>query len=301
MLAKLINRVKVIKLTPQSLCLYRIITGFIVIVWLSLALNHQSLMAITQSLLSIILGVIGAIFANLSGAGGGVVFIPVFNLLNFSEAQTLSTSFTIQCFGMTAGAFSWSIYYHHHHRDNQQWQAFFNIIILTALFSVAGIWTVYGDLVNAPASLSHTFSKFSIALGLSLLAQIYLVKVKTEPRLQLVTIDYIFLIAIGYFGGLITAWLSVGVGELLVLYLIFRGFNIAMSIACAVVVTAITVWSAAPEHLWLKSATVWDVAMYAGPGALIGGLLAKTLAQMISTQSLKTVLGLWILAMGLAG
>jgi len=40
------------------------------------------------------LGLLGAIFANTTGAGGGVVFIPMFNQLNFTESQSIATSFT---------------------------------------------------------------------------------------------------------------------------------------------------------------------------------------------------------------
>ena len=49
---------------------------------------------------------------NLTGAFGGVVFILLFNQLNFTEQQSIATSFAIQCFGMTAGAFTWWFHYH---------------------------------------------------------------------------------------------------------------------------------------------------------------------------------------------
>ena len=49
-----------------------------------------------------VLGVIGAIFANATGAGGGVVFVPFFNYLSFSAQSVVATSFAIQCCGMTA-------------------------------------------------------------------------------------------------------------------------------------------------------------------------------------------------------
>ena len=55
-----------------------------------------------------VLGVIGAIFANATGAGGGVVFVPFFNYLSFSAQSVVATSFAIQCCGMTAGALTWA-------------------------------------------------------------------------------------------------------------------------------------------------------------------------------------------------
>jgi uncharacterized membrane protein YfcA len=262
--------------------------------------GHFSVPFISSASYSL-LGICGAIFANLSGAGGGVVFIPVFSYLGISDSQALSTSFVIQCFGMTAGAITWGLHYYKGFRQSTQWQDFAPIIIITALTSIAGLWTVYGGVVSAPSSLQHLFSIFSIVLGLSLLVQVFLLKPSAFTRQQLDKVDYAALVVVGYFGGLITAWLSVGVGELLVLYLILRRFDITMSVAAAVVVTAITVWSAAVEHLWLSHQTVWEVAMFAGPGAVIGGIMAKTIAAMISARMLKIVLAVWILIMGLVG
>lgn len=270
--------------------------------WLIYA-NTQQLIAGDglTSLLSSLLGIVGAIFANLSGAGGGVVFIPVFSQLGFSDAQALGSSFAIQCFGMTAGALTWSMHYRHQHRGDSRWQAFLPSVLVTGFFSVLGLWTAYSGLTAAPSSLSHSFSIFSILLGLSLLAQVHLFKGRVNEHNKLHWFDYLALTIIGYLGGMITAWLSVAVGELLVLYLIFRGFCTTMAIASAVVVTAMTVWSASPIHLAADSFAVWDVVMFAGPAAIIGGVLAKTISGLVSTKTLKTLLGGWILVMGLVG
>jgi len=280
----------------------KVIPLFIVIVWLLYANTQQYVLGnIVISGLSSLLGMVGAIFANLSGAGGGIVFIPVFSQLGFSEQEALASSFAIQCFGMTAGAITWSLHYRHQHREDRRWAAFIPIIIVTGLCAVLGLWTAYGGLVNAPSSLNHSFSLFSIIFGVALLTQVHLVKIKANHHNLLHWYDYLVLLAIGYFGGLFTAWLSIAVGEMLVLYLIFRGFDTAMAIASAVVVTAITVWSASPVHFAADSDVVWSVVMFAGPAAIIGGVLAKSISQLFSTKVLKTVLGSWILIMGLLG
>ncbi len=298
MLIKVLNN-SLVKAAQNNLIYLPVIIVLVYLIFANLLQSSSALMLETS--LYSLLGIIGAIFANLSGAGGGIVFIPVFNYLGFSDAQILSTSFSIQCFGMTAGALTWYRHYKKTALHDPQWHSFLMIILLTALMSIMGIWTAFSDVVAVPASLSHLFSIFSIVLGLSLFVQIFILRRQLHTRTVLSAIDYVAFVLIGFFGGLITAWLSIGVGELLVLYLIFRGFNITMSIAAAVVVTALTVWCAAVEHLWLNSATVWQVALFAGPGAIIGGVLAKTIAAKISTRNLKLVLAIWILAMGLAG
>lgn len=57
------------------------------------------------------LGVLAAIFANATGAGGGVVFVPFFSQMQFESAIIVATSFGIQCFGMTSGAATWFSFY----------------------------------------------------------------------------------------------------------------------------------------------------------------------------------------------
>lgn len=78
-----------------------------------------------------VLGVIGAIFANATGAGGGVVFVPFFNYLSFSAQSVVATSFAIQCCGMTAGALTWAAYYKHQHKYDQYWKALPSVLMLT--------------------------------------------------------------------------------------------------------------------------------------------------------------------------
>ncbi|MBX2849776.1 MAG: TSUP family transporter, partial [Acidiferrobacterales bacterium] len=54
-----------------------------------------------------ILALFGAIVANATGAGGGVVFVPAFSILGIADQSIIATSFAIQCFGMTAGMIAW--------------------------------------------------------------------------------------------------------------------------------------------------------------------------------------------------
>ena len=87
-----------------------------------------------------LLGVLGAIFANSTGAGGGVIFIPAFNELNFTEMQAIGTSFAIQCFGMTAGGLTWWYHYKTEKRELRLWQGFKRILAITSIASIFGLW-----------------------------------------------------------------------------------------------------------------------------------------------------------------
>ena len=76
------------------------------------------------------LGMLGAIFANGTGAGGGAVFVPVFHIFGFSNAQIIATSFTIQCFGMVAGSVAWLKHYRQSRDISDAWRPLNKIIFL---------------------------------------------------------------------------------------------------------------------------------------------------------------------------
>lgn len=246
------------------------------------------------------LGTLGAIFANSTGAGGGVVFIPAFNQFGFTEAESIATSFAIQCFGMTAGAVTWYRYYLLQQRNTLNWQHFNTLILLCSVFSVCGLWLVYGVHLSAPTSLHLSFSGFSTFLGASIFASVYFLK-PGKVHSQLCHIDWGVLASISLLGGIITAWLSVGVGELVAIYLIIRRFDLVFSIATAVVISAITVWAGIWQHLLIDFQVYWQVVIFAGPGAVIGGVLAKVLVNKMSVIKLKLFFAFWLFVIGIVG
>jgi len=272
-----------------------------IIVWaLMLFFAPLSIYQMADYVLFSLVGVLGAIFANTTGAGGGVVFIPMFNQLNFTETQSIATSFAIQCFGMTAGAITWWHHYKTEKTELRLWQGFKRIISITAITSVIGIWLVYGFELSPPSSLHQSFSWFSLVLGLFIVTTVYLLKPQRE-RSQIVIFDWFALITIGLLGGTLTAWLSVGVGELLAIYLIIRRFDISMAVAAAVIVSAITVWSAIWQHTIINFQVFWQVVLFAGPSAVLGGIFAKTIVSRLSASRLKLFFAFWLLVIGLIG
>lgn len=254
------------------------------------------------------LGITGAIFANATGAGGGVVFVPFFNHLGFTATTIVATSFAIQCCGMTAGAITWFQFYRSNHKQNSEWQSLLPILLLTIPFSWLGIWLVqyfeYAQLFNLHSrgvdQLHLWFGVFSIVLAIAIYASIPLLK-----RIQFLSktsiIDSVSLVIIAFAGGGITAWLSVGVGELVAVYLIIRGFNVTFAIAVAVILSAFSVWGAIPYHLTVTEAVYWPVVLFAGAGAIVGGIIAKRVVLMFSATRLKIFFATWVLLLGVSG
>lgn len=272
-----------------------------VLIWCGLiVLSPMEMASVSSYALFSLLGVLGAIFANSTGAGGGVVFIPAFNELSFTEQQAVATSFAIQCFGMTAGALTWWSHYRVEKTQLKLWCGFKRIIAVATLSSILGLWLVYGNNIAAPNSLHHNFSWFSLVLGLCIVITVFFVK-PSRDHSELAAIDWLAVFVIGLFGGAITAWLSVGVGELVAIYLILRRFDVTMAVAAAVVVSAFTVWSAIWQHTVVSFDVYWQVALFAGPGAVIGGIFAKTLVSYMSATRLKLFFAFWLLVIGIVG
>ncbi|MFT6284708.1 MAG: putative membrane protein YfcA [Arenicella sp.] len=253
------------------------------------------------------LGLLGAIFANATGAGGGVVFVPFFNQLEFSVATSVSTSFAIQCCGMTAGALTWWAFYKQLKASNQPeseyWQPLGKALLLTVPASVLGLWMVqlnpqFFSHFSDPTSLHKGFGVFSIGLALAIFATVFLLS-NQNFNTQLSLIDYIALPTIALVGGGITAWLSIGVGELVAVYLIMRRFNVTFAIAAAVILSALTVWAGIIFHILITQAIYWPVVMFAGAGAIVGGILAKQLVLYFSAKNLKLFFAGWIFILGI--
>lgn len=244
------------------------------------------------------LGILGAIFANATGAGGGVVFIPTFNQLGFTDMQAVATSFGIQCFGMTAGAITWWRFYKAEQHANINWQILPRTITILSLCSIVGIVATYTFDISPPASLVQIFKIFSIILGCAILIVAWLMN-DNAPRISLTSFDWLILTVTALFGGVITAWLSVGVGELIAIYLILRRFEVMLAIAVAVIVSAFSVWVAAIDQVFLGEHAYWQVIIFAGPGAVIGGLVAKKLVSLLPAKQVKIFFALWVLVIGL--
>lgn len=251
-----------------------------------------------------LLGIIGAIFANATGAGGGVIFVPFFSQLGLDNDTIVASSFAIQCFGMTAGALSWFYWYKKQRSiDNknvrQEWQSLTPVLWCTVPFSVAGIILIQQMGWQSPSSLHTTFGAFSIVLAIAIFASIPLLK-NSELKHQLSALDYLNLPILAFIGGGITAWLSVGVGEVIAIYLIFKRFNVSFAIACAVILSAFSVWTGVIFHLFESDKIHWFIVIFAGPGAIIGGSLARHLVLYFSATRLKIFFAGWVLLIGIA-
>lgn len=249
-------------------------------------------------------GVVGAIIANASGTGGGVVFVPVFNALRelgtmaLDPLQVVAVSMGIQAFGMSLGGLRWTDRLYHQHtpaaleartRPRDYWRVSGAVLALSLPAMLATQRLVAFD---AQAVLLG-YKTFSIVLGLALIAATWTVNRDAPERTELAKIDLAALLLIAIPGGAITALFSVGIGELVAFYLFLRHYPLVLCVGTACVISAISCIAGLVWHV--EAGTVqWEVVLLAAPGAMIGAFLARPIALWLGARRLKTAGGAWI-------
>ena len=241
------------------------------------------------------IGILAAVVANSTGAGGGIVFLPVFTVLGLSVGQSLATSFAIQCFGMTAGALTWLLHLKRDAVQDSQSECVARIFLVSAAGSLAGLRVAQDFLPDPGLNIEWFFSLFSLAVGLIIIYRTLRKDASNGGREGPITPVEMTGLAISTFiGGAITAWLSVGVGEILAIHLLALRFRVNIAVAAAVGVTSITVITGVAHYL-AGPLIVEEVLVMAAPGALIGGTLAKRLAVSLGAKRLKLGMAGWII------
>jgi uncharacterized protein len=260
------------------------------------------------------IGVFGAIIANATGTGGGVVFVPAFNALSAASSmgtipmeisvtpvKTIGISFLIQCFGMSVGSCGWINRFFgsgehtgHEHVDGTNFIAMIFAACVTTLPALLLTQHFLFAAVDGGALLT-AFKWFSLILGVVLLIFTWALRRVRPKRFAPRSTDYFWLLGLGAVGGVITAFFSVGVGELIAVYLMLRKFPTTSAVAVAVVVSVITVLSGVIYHV-VNGNIVWSIGLSAIPGAMLGGFLARLLAMWLGPLWLKTFVSLWIIA-----
>ena len=252
------------------------------------------------------IGVLGAAIANTSGTGGGVVFVPVFNALREHGVMTLdplrvtAASMAIQCFGMTMGGLRWTDRLLHQPAlapsslEVRVRPRDFVLVILAvlalslpAMLAMQRLTTVDGQLILLG------YKTFSIFLGLALIITTWTINNNRPERSRLEKVDILILLLIAIPGGALTALFSVGIGELVALYLFMRHYPVLLCTGAACVISSISVLTGSIWHI--QSGTIpWEVVILAGPGAALGGFLARPIALWLGARRLKTLDGAWI-------
>ncbi|QKG72155.1 sulfite exporter TauE/SafE family protein [Erythrobacter mangrovi] len=249
-------------------------------------------------------GVVGAIIANASGTGGGVVFVPVFNALRelgtmtLDPLQVVAVSMGIQSFGMSLGGLRWTDRLYHQHapqpleartRPRDYW-----IVCLAVLaLSLPAMLATQRLLAFDAHAVLLGYKSFSIVLGLALIVVTWTFNRAVPEREKLERADLLALLLLAVPGGAITALFSVGIGELVAFYLFLRHYPMVLCVGTACVISAVSCLSGLFWHIG-EGTVQWEVVLLAAPGAMLGAFLARPFALWLGGRRLKTAGGAWI-------
>lgn len=248
-----------------------------------------------------LLGIVGAIAANSTGAGGGIIFIPAFTSLGLESVSSLGTSLAIQCFGMTAGSISWLISIHkHNHGGEEVVRLTHRLLVIAGLSSIIGMLGAQYLFPKPGWEIDTIFKYFSILFGLVLLAVTMRKKVRQHTVYRVRRRDIPLIILVCFGGGVVTSWISIGAGEWLAILLFFLGYPTMVAVCIAVCISSMVVLSGIPYHIWVVDSISWYILLFAAPAAIIGGYMARLFSERLGPVRLKIFFATWILATGIA-
>ena len=236
-----------------------------------------------------LIGVGGALVANSTGIGGGIVFVPAFDRMGLDPAGIVGTSLIIQSFGMTMGAMTYLARRRQRRRAHPEGLGngcYRMVVGLTVVPAVVTAWLATEGGLRPDLPLKTIFKAISLSLVALIVASEILPKPDAEARRITFARDGIFLLVIGVAGGFFLGWISIGVGELLAVYLLLRGARGSDAIGLAVIVTSVSVLSV---ELATGFALPADVAtgLLVAPGALLGGFLAPYVLSLVGQARVK--------------
>jgi len=252
------------------------------------------------------IGALAAVIANTSGTGGGVVFVPVFNglrehgVMALDPLRVTAASMAIQCFGMTMGGLRWTDRLLHQpalapasQEARVRPRDFALVIGVVLAFALPAMWAMQRLTVVDGALILLGYKIFSIFLGLALIITTWTINNNRPERSRLETVDIVILLLIAIPGGALTALFSVGVGELVALYLFMRHYPVLLCTGTACVISSVSVLVGIIWHVEMET-IAWEIVLLAGPGAVAGAFLARPIALWLGARKLKTLDGTWI-------
>ena len=206
--------------------------------------------------------VVAAAFANATAVGGGFLFMPLFMFgFGLTAMPSLKLSLATQAFGMTSGMIGWS-----------RQCLVIRAILLAAVGSGLGMYIGTYCWVLSSSLIKFVFGWASLLIGIVVLLEHYY---GSEAKRRCIEEDTllkaVMFLLLCFIGGLVTAWISIGVGEVVAVYLlvVYR-LRIDSSIASGVAALAISSILGLLFHVGLGGIE-WQYLVFTVPGVVLGG------------------------------
>ncbi len=174
------------------------------------------------------------------------------------------------------------------------------LLFFSGISAIAGMLLQQYFIAKPPLSITTIFSYFSITFGCILLFVTLKPNRHRHTRHHVRYIDILMIIFTCLAGGIVTSWISVGAGELIALLLFLLGYPTMVSVCIAVCISSMVVLSGIPYHLFIAKSISLEILLFAAPAALIGGVVARVLAEQLGPIRLKVFFAVWIIVTGFA-
>jgi uncharacterized membrane protein YfcA len=252
--------------------------GALVPLALLFALHPQPVDALARLWPVIPLAYVAAAFANATAIGGGFVFVPVFILgYGIGPISALQLSLGTQAVGMSSGALGWS-------------RRYIDVRALALATAFAALGMLFGTLVWAPSPLEvkAVFGWVSLAIAVAVALELrFGGRANNEDMPALRAGELLGYALACVLGGLVTAWVSLGIGEVVALWLLFRhrvrvekaiGTGVAALAVCSIVGLAL--------HGTRSFASYpWEYLAFTTPGVLLGGFSGARAGRWIEARA----------------
>lgn len=213
--------------------------------------------------------IVAAAVANATAVGGGFIFMPLFSMgYGFSSLESLKLALATQAFGMTSGALAWSIK-----------RIVISILGFSLVFAITGM--IVGSFYISPDQnyIDIAFGAASLGLAVILAIEVYYSK-KNSSAVEIrtpTTVDLIVFAVLCLLGGMINAWVSIGIGEIVALWMLLR-WNYPLALCISTGVAALAGCSIAGLLIHSELGGIsWDFLAFTAPGVVIGGRLGARL------------------------
>ena len=239
-------------------------------------------------------GFAGAVLGNVSAVGGGIVFIPAMMFVyHLDPVSALKVALASQCFGMTSGAIGWV----------QRRAVPLRLLAPTVPGLLLG--STLGALVVrvSPLLVKSCFGPVSVALGLltlALLARERRDSAARPPARVLGPAAMVVIALVSVVGGVLTAWVAIGEGEVVAATLMLAyGVEASAAIGLGVVLLAINSLYLGALHQVALGGIPWEIAAFTGFGCVFGARLGPWVSQRFSGVVLQSIFAAIAIADGL--
>ena len=213
------------------------------------------------------ISIVAAAIANATAIGGGFLFLPFFLLVyQLSAAESLKLALATQAFGMTSGALGWS-------RTRIVGRALAIAAVASGIGMAIGTFLWRVDALT----IKSVFGWVSIGVGVALWLELRFGSGQRETTMSTDAPRAIAFALACLAGGVLNAWVSIGIGEVVALYLLFV-YRIRMDHAIATGVAALAFDSLLgfAFHAGLGGIR-WELLAFTAPGVVVGGRLGAKL------------------------